>query len=247
MAILEDKVALVTGGAVRLGREIALALARRGCDIVVHFRESAPEAEILVEDIQQMGRQAWLVCGDLSNIYAAEAVMRTAWELAGWVDILVNNASVFSRLSFETATVEEIEAIWRVNALAPMMLTKTMAALATASEILPEDYCGRVINLLDRKIVKADTDHSIYWMSKKSLEAFTVGGALELAPQITVNGVAPGPVLAPEDAAMTEYAGPLPLAVRCLPSDVADAVIYLCGAMTVTGQVVYVDSGQHLL
>lgn len=247
MIALEDKVALVTGGAVRVGREIALALARQGCDIVVHFRESAPEAEMLAEDIRQMGRQAWLVCGDLSNPYSPEVVMRTAWELAGWVDILVNNASIFSHLALEIATVDEIEEMWRVNALAPMMLAKTMAELAEASEILPEDYCGRVINLLDRRIVKADTGRFVYWMSKKCLEAFTLGGALELAPRITVNGVAPGPVLAPDDSDVSEFAGSLPLAVRCLPSDVADAVIYLCGAMTVTGQIIYVDSGQHLL
>ncbi len=247
MNLLGDKVALVTGGAVRLGREIALALAREGCDVVVHYRDSGSEAELLVDEIRDMGRQSWLVCGDLSNIYAAEVVMRTAWELAGWIDILINNASIFSRLTLEESAVEDIEEMWHVNALAPIIMAKTLASLAIESEILPDDYCGRVVNILDRRIVKPEKGHLPYWLSKKSLEAFTLGGALELAPRITVNAVAPGPVIPPVSPELMEYAGPMPLAVRCIPSDVADAVIYLARAVTVTGQVLYVDSGQHLL
>ncbi len=247
MRVLEDKVALVTGGAVRVGREIALALAREGCDVVVHFRESAPEAELLAEDIRRLGRQAWLVCGDFTNAYSPDVVMRTAWELAGWVDILVNNAAVFSQLPLGAMDVEELESMWRVNSLAPMLLARTMATLAEESEILPDDYCGRIVNVLDRRIIRPEHGRLPYWMTKKSLEAFTVGGALEFAPRITVNGVAPGPVLAPENPDLSESAGPMPLAVRCLASDVASAVVYLCGAMTVTGQIIFVDSGQHLL
>ncbi len=247
MNLLQDKVALVTGGAVRLGREIALAMAREGCDIVVHYRDSAPEAEVLVDEIREMGRQAWLVCGDLSNTYAPEVVMRTAWELAGWVDILINNASVFSHVSLDESTVDDLEEIWHVNALAPMVMAKTLANLAASSEILPDDYCGRVVNILDRRIVKPDKGRLPYWLSKKCLEAFTLAGALELAPRITVNAVAPGPVIPPEDQELREYAGLMPLAVRCIPSDIAEAVIYLSRAVAVTGQILYVDSGQHLL
>lgn len=247
MKMLEDKVALVTGCAVRLGREIALALAREGCDIVVHYKDSAAEAEVLADEIREMGRQAWIVCGDFSNTYVPEVVMRTAWELAGWVDILVNNASVFSHISFEEASVEDLDELWHVNTLAPIIMAKTLAALAAVSEILPDDYCGRVINILDRRISKPDRGCLPYWLSKKGLESFTIGGALELAPRITVNAVAPGPVIAPENPETSELAGPMPLAVRCIPSDIADAVIYLSRVVTVTGQIIYVDSGQHLL
>ena len=102
-----------------------------------------------------MGRQAWLVCGDFNNIFEPEAVMRTAWEMAGWVDILVNNAAEFSQMTLLEMTSEEIEEIWRVNTLAPIILAKSLADLASGSEILPDDYCGKVINILDRRA----TDH----------------------------------------------------------------------------------------
>ena len=84
---LLDKVALVTGGARRLGREIALALAREGCDVVLHYRDSREEADALASEIRALGRQAWCVCGDFSNVYEPAVTMKTAWELAGWVDI----------------------------------------------------------------------------------------------------------------------------------------------------------------
>ena len=244
---LEDKVALVTGCALRIGREIALGLAREGCDIVVHYKDSAEEADALAGEIREMGRQAWLVSGDLSNSYMPEVVMRTAWELAGWVDILVNNAAMFSLMTLEEASVEEIEELWHVNTLAPIIMAKTLASLAAVSEIIPDDYCGKVINILDRRISKPDRNCLPYWLTKKGLEAFTLGGALELAPRVIVNGVAPGPVLAPESSELSEFAGPIPLAVRCLPSDIADAVVYLARVVAVTGQILYVDSGQHLL
>ncbi|MGI5870257.1 MAG: SDR family NAD(P)-dependent oxidoreductase [Kiritimatiellia bacterium] len=245
MNLLEDKVALVTGCAVRLGREIALAMAREGCDIVIHYHRSMVEAETLAEEIHDMGRQAWLVCGDFTNPYAPDVVMKTAWEMAGWVDILVNNASVYSQATLADATVEEFDELWHVNALAPVLLTKALARCAAESEILPDDYCGRIVNILDRCVAKAAPATLPYWITKKALEAFTKGAALEMAPRITVNAVAPGPVLAPEG--MSEPAGPMPLAVRCIPSDIAQAVIYLARAATITGQILYVDSGQHLL
>lgn len=247
MKTLDDKVALITGGALRLGRELAIALAREGCDIVIHYRESAAEAKELAGEIRAMDRQAWLVCGDFNNIFEPEAVMRTAWEMAGWVDVLVNNAAEFSQMTLLEMTSEEIEEIWRINTLAPIILTKTLADLASTSEILPDDYCGKVINILDRRVSKPDRGCLPYWLTKKGLEAFTLGGALELAPRITVNAVAPGPVLAPDSPDLLEPAGPMPLAVRCLPADVVDAVLFLAKTVAVTGQVVYVDSGQHLL
>lgn len=244
---LLDKVALVTGGAKRLGREIALALAREGCDIVVHYRTAREEADDLAAEIRGMGRQAWCVCGDFSNAYEPAVTMKTAWDLAGWIDILVNNASVYSHDSFQDVSIERMEELWRVNSLAPMMLARKMHELAFSCKILPENYCGRVINILDRSIVKPTEENLPYWLSKKDLEAFTAAAALSTAPRFTVNAVAPGPVLPPSDKRLSEAAGLLPLAVRPSPADVAAAVVYLAGAVTVTGQTIFVDSGQHLL
>lgn len=244
---LNDKVALVTGGAVRIGREISLALAQAGCDVIVHYRDSLVEAETLAEEIRDMGRQAWTVCGDLSNSYEPAAMMRTAWDLAGWVDILVNNAAMFTKTRFDEVCVEDFEELWRVNTLAPVMLAKTLADMAAANDILPADYCGRVVNILDRRVAKPDKHCMPYWLSKKGLEAFTLVGALEMAPRITVNAVAPGPAMIPDNPELLEPAGAMPLAARCIPKDIADAVLYLASAVTVTGQILYVDSGQHLI
>ena len=215
MNLLEDKVALVTGCAVRLGREVALAMAREGCDIVVHYRQSTVEAEALAEEIRDIGRQAWLVCGDFTNPYAPDIVMKTAWEMAGWVDILVNNASVYSQVTLEDATVEEFDELWHVNALAPILLAKALARCAAESEILPDDYCGRIVNILDRRVATPEGGSLPYWVSKQALASFTLGAAVELAPRIAVNGVAPGPVLAPMAVATRgEPAGEMPLATR---------------------------------
>ncbi|MBQ7666492.1 MAG: SDR family NAD(P)-dependent oxidoreductase, partial [Kiritimatiellae bacterium] len=210
---LKDKVALVTGGAKRLGREIALALAREGCDIVVHYRSSREEADGVAAEIRDLGRQAWCVCGDFSNVYGPDIAMNTAWDLAGWVDILVNNAAVFSRDALEDAPVEKWEELWRVNTLAPVLLARRMQALAAKSDILPGDYCGRIVNVLDRTVSGLSAKIP-YWITKKSLEAFTAAAALARAPRFPVNAVAPGPGMVPEDPALRESAGLAPLAVK---------------------------------
>lgn len=244
--VLEEKVALVTGGAARIGRVIVRKLAAAGCDVVIHYNESAADAAALSEELKLLGRQAWIVGGDLSEEGEPENVMRSAWDLAGWVDILVNNAAAYSRDPFEEAARDEYEKLWRINALAPALLSKTFAECIASSDILPADYTGHVINILDSKVASADLGALPYWMSKKALEAFTTGGALELAPAgITVNGIAPGPVLVPA-AVSGDQAGSAPLARRCTPNDVADAVVYLASSDAVTGQILYIDSGRHI-
>ncbi|MGN0844612.1 MAG: SDR family NAD(P)-dependent oxidoreductase [Kiritimatiellia bacterium] len=244
---LLDKVALVTGGAKRIGREIALSLANEGCDIVIHCNTSHTEADVLAREIRSLGRRAWTVCADFTNPYAPETMLQTAWELSGWIDILVNNASLYTHEELDSISIEDMENLWRINALAPLLLARKMSTLAAESEILPIDYCGRIINLLDRDIAKPPVRGLPYWMLKRSLADFTIAAARQLAPRFTVNAIAPGPVLPPENITLTEAAGPLPLGVRPLPSDIASAVAYLARAVTVTGQILYVDSGQHLL
>jgi Dehydrogenases with different specificities (related to short-chain alcohol dehydrogenases) len=243
---LEDKVALVTGAAVRIGREIALALARAGCDIAIHYRDSELEAESLADEIRETGRQAWLLQADLASPRASDELMSAAWEQAGWVDILVNNAAVFRRQPFAETELEEVESIMRVNALAPLMLARAMHALASQSPILPDNYAGRIINLLDRDIARPGSLRLPYWLSKKSLEAATLGLASELSPRFTVNAIAPGPVLSPDAPELKEPAGHLPLGIRPLPADIASAVLFLAESPAITGQTIYVDGGQHL-
>jgi NAD(P)-dependent dehydrogenase (short-subunit alcohol dehydrogenase family) len=244
---LEEKVALITGGAVRVGRTIALALAAEGCDVVIHYRSAAAAADDLAEELRAMGRQAWIVQGDLAEEDLPENILRAAWDMAGWIDILVNNASCYKRQPLVECTLEDFDANWRVNALAPMLLTKTLAECVSASEILPDDYLGHVINILDRSVAAPDAGALPYWTSKSALNAFTRGAALELAPRIAVNGVAPGPVLPPPEHIFDrEAAGNIPLAVRPTPQDVARAVVFLVTSRCTTGQVIFADGGQHL-
>lgn len=244
---LFERVALVTGAAERVGREIAFTLAEQGCDIIIHYNHSAELAEELANDIRTIGRQAWTLQGDFTSPEDAEIVLRSAWDLAGWVDIVVNNAAIFELMPFAETTLEDYQQMLNVNALAPIVMAKTLYELVNSSEILPADYSGKIINITDQRIHKSAKGCLPYWMSKKALEDFTIGAALELAPQISINAIAPGPVLSPKDAANSEPAGALPTITRCLPSDIAKAVIYLVTSLTITGQVLYVDSGQHLL
>ena len=244
---LFERVALVTGGAERVGREIAFTLAEQGCDIIIHYNRSADEAEELANELRTLGRQAWTLQGDFSTPDDAEVVLRSAWELAGWVDIIINNAAIFELMPFSETTLNDYQQMLNINTLAPIVMAKTLYELVNSSEILPTDYCGKIINITDQRVHKPAKGCLPYWLSKKALEDFTLGAALELAPQISINAIAPGPVLLPKDVANSEPAGTLPTVTRCLPSDIAKAVLYLVSSLTITGQVLYVDSGQHLL
>lgn len=245
----EEKVALITGGAVRVGRAIALRLAQDGCDIIIHYRHSIADANSLAEELRSMGRQAWLMQGDLYEAEETESLFRSAWEMSGWIDLLVNNASTYSREPLLEAEEADFDLHWRVNALAPMLLTKTFANCVNESDILPDDFQGQVINILDRKVANPDIGALPYWISKSALASFTMAAAKELAPDIAVNGIAPGPVLPPVETGTNsspDPAGYLPLEVPCRPQDVADAVAYLSASRCITGQIIFVDSGQHL-
>lgn len=244
---LFERVALITGAAERVGREIAFSLAEQGCDIIIHYNHSAEEAEELANELRTLGRQAWTLQGDFSSPDEGEIILRSAWELAGWVDIVVNNAAIFERIPFPEATLDDYQRTLNINTLAPIVMARTLHELVNSSEILPADYCGKIINITDQRVHKPAKGCLPYWLSKKALEDFTLCAALELAPQISINAIAPGPVLVPKDATHSEPAGELPTVTRCLPSDIAKAVIYLATSLTITGQVLYVDSGQHLL
>ena len=220
MFFFKETVALVTGAARRVGREIAIALAREGCDIVIHYRDSANDAEDLADEIRRMGREAW--------------------DRAGKIDMLVNNAACYTRETLADAGESDFDYSMRVNAFAPIMLAREMALLT------PADRGGVIINILDRDISRRVPGRLPYWLSKKALEAATLGLAAELAPRFTVNAIAPGPVLAADDPAEREPAGMIPLSLRPTPANVAECVLFLARSHAITGQIIYADGGQHL-
>ncbi len=233
---------LITGAAARLGLAIADALSAAGWGVIAHANRSAAAAQTWCDRRRQEGHDAWCVTGDLLRPDGPDAVFDAATAAAGHVDALVNNAAVFARQRLETATPADFERAWRVNTLAPVRLSQRLAAHLAARQAR-----GAIVNLLDQRLAHpAPTGALPYLLSKHALEAFTRCAALELAPAVRVNAVAPGAALPPPDAAARELAGPLPLLVRPAPQQVAEAALFLLNAASVTGQTLFVDGGQHL-
>lgn len=238
-----QQTALVTGGAVRIGRAIALALASDGLDVVIQYRHSQDAAEATARLIRESGRRAWTVQGAFDHVDAAEAVFQAALAQAGRIDVLINNASALTRGTLAETTADAFESAWRINALAPILLARAFAAHIHSRG---PDATGCVVNLLDQRITGCFDGRIAYGLSKRVLAGFTRDAAVELAPQVRVNAIAPGPVLPPPDG-VPEQAGKIPLERRPTPQEIADAALYLTKARSVTGQILFVDGGQHLI
>ena len=229
---LAGRTALVTGGAVRIGAAICRSLAAEGASVVIHYRHSKREALALAKELDGRAVQS-----DLDSESACERLIAHA----GKLDILVNNAAVFHKDSLKTITAKKLTDEFWPNLFAPILLTRAFAQRVKK---------GAVINLLDRRITSLDDSCVPYVLSKKSLAEFTRIAALELAPRITVNAVAPGAVLPPPGtgkAYLKDNAGPLPLGRLVKPEEVAAAIVFLLKSESVTGQTVFVDGGQNLL
>jgi len=236
---LKGKTALVTGGARRIGAALCEALAEEGCRVVIHYNRACRPAEALAARLRRNGAQAWTVAGNFRTLRSVNHIVRQAVAVAGKLDILINNAAVFDKQRLLRVTAAAIRAEWEVNLLAPLLLMQAFARRVKR---------GRIINLLDCRIASHQSDAVPYGLSKKSLADLTRLAALELAPGITVNGVAPGPVLIADTAGATrESAGPLPLKLRPTVQEVVKAVLFLLKSDVITGQIIFVDSGRHLL
>lgn len=232
---LKGKNVLVTGGALRIGKAICESLAARGANIVVHYRDSRGPAEALVASLGAGSSQAWCVQGDLARDADCERIVAQASALSGGIHGLVNNASLFDRESLADSTPASTRREFDVNLFAPMTLTRCFAAQLPA---MPGACVGHVVNLLDRRVAGIEGGCMPYLLSKKALEAFTQAAAVELAPAIAVNAVAPGAILPPAPGAgvASESAGEALLAHGCTPADVAEAVAYLVASNGITGR-----------
>jgi NAD(P)-dependent dehydrogenase (short-subunit alcohol dehydrogenase family) len=238
---LRGKTALVTGAAKRIGREIAVALARAGVDVAIHFRRSAKQADELRAELVSYGVKAWLVEADFEDIAATQRLIPEVVKAAGSLDILVNSASVFLPGTIQTLDFTDLMKQMQVNAWAPFALSREFARHADR---------GKIINLLDSRIVGYDRSHVAYILSKQVFAHLMKMTALEFAPRITVNGVAPGLILPPagkDEAYLNDLAQTIPLRRHGGPGDIADAVLYLLESDFITGQVIFVDGGRHLM
>jgi len=237
---LRGKTVLVTGGAIRVGAAICDALVDHGCNVVIHYRSSAREADRLAERLMQRGVRAHTIQANLATERDCFELMDRSFSRAGCIDGLVNNAAVFHRGAIETCDADALTAEFATNLVVPVLLTREYAARAKT---------GRVVNLLDQRIAVPSGECLAYQLSKQALAEFTRSAAVALAPGIAVNGVAPGPVLPPEpgdEHTAHEPAGRFLLSHRPTPRDVAEAVVFLLAADGITGQIIFVDSGQHL-
>jgi NAD(P)-dependent dehydrogenase (short-subunit alcohol dehydrogenase family) len=240
---LSPRTALVTGGARRIGRAIALDLGRSGWAVAVHYRESELDAEAVVEEIRRGGGRAVAIGADLLSESETAGLVGEAVRELGPLGCLINNASTFEQDSVETATLATWNANMAVNLRAPFVLSQAFA------RALPEGASGCIVNLLDERVWNLTPNFISYTVSKAGLWALTRTLALSLSPRIRVNGVGPGPALpnpsqTPEQFA--ELAARTPLRRCTSPEEVAAAVRFLVDAPAITGQMLALDSGQHL-
>lgn len=243
---LTDKVALVTGSARRVGKAIALALAKEGVNIVVHYNGSNPkEVRDTVQDIKSLGVDAISVQCDISDPNEIPNLIERVKEHYERLDILVNSASVFPAQDFMDITVEDWNLTMNVNLRAPFILTQHAARLMEQNE----EAGGAIVNICDQGAFAPWPKRPHHGISKFGLWMLTQVSAVALAPDIRVNAVVPGPVLKAgmSDEGWQKLGEQLPLRQTGQPEDVGRAVVYLVSEGFLTGTKIEVNGGEHLL
>lgn len=235
------KAALVTGAGQRIGRAIALKLASLGYSIAAHYNQSQKEAEALVRDVRALKQKAEAFQCNLFDSDAVSSLIPNVRKKFPGLAIVVNNASVFEKSDFRSSSVKNLERYLAVHLKAPYILSQEFARLCKN---------GSVINILDTHIADNATGHFDYLLSKKALAELTRQSAVALAPNIRVNGIAPGLILPPaqEKAAyLNRLAQKIPLKRKGDIVDITQAVEFLSTNGYVTGQILFVDGGEHLI
>lgn len=245
--------ALVTGAGKRLGRAMALYLARRGYDVAVHYASSVDEAEAVVAEIRAMGRRAVALQADLlREDQVAGLVARAVEGLGGALTVLVNNASIFEHDTIQTSTRESWDRHMESNLRAPYVLTQGFAAQvpeAARDENGEPLAQGLVVNMLDQRVWRPTPEFSTYTIAKMGLWALTRTAAQGLAPDVRVNGIGPGPTLKGGRQTEEQFARQRAATVLgrgASAADICAALGFLIDSPAVTGQMIAVDGGQHL-
>ena len=236
------RVALVTGAAKRIGRSIALELAQRGADVVVNYHSSRAEAEQVVAEIVKMGRRSIAVQADVSVRTEVQKMISSVEKEFGRLDILVNNAGMFQHVPFNEITDDQWNGILATN------LTSQFMCAQIAAPLLKAAGRGRIINLASLGGLLAWPGYTHYCVSKAGVISLTRCMARALAPEITVNAIAPGTITFEGDAAELEadFIRRAPLRRTGKGSDIAEAVAFLAESDFITGQVLVVDGGRSI-
>jgi NAD(P)-dependent dehydrogenase (short-subunit alcohol dehydrogenase family) len=239
----QPRAALITGSAKRIGRAIALALAREGYAIAIGFNRSQSEAQALAREIMALGVRAAAVQADLSTPNDSGDIIARAASAIGPLTLLINNASLFETDEFGALDAALWDRHFAVNLRAPVFLAQAFAKQTS------DGANASIVNITDQRVERPAPRQFSYTLSKCGLDAATTLLAQALAPRIRVNAVAPGPTLPSprqDAAAFARQAAALPLERGPKPEDIAEAVVYLAGADAITGQTIAVDGGQHI-
>ena len=234
---------LITGAARRIGRAIAIELAREGRPVAVHYGGSEAAAEATVDEIERGGGRAVALGADLAREEEVQALLPAAEAALGPVDCLVNNAAAFDRDSVASVTRASWDAHMETNLRAPFVLIQAL------SDRLPEGWSGNVINILDERVWNPTPHFVSYTVSKSALWTLTQTMALALAPRIRVNGIGPGPALPSPRQSDEQFArqqAMMPLGRGTTPEEICAAVRFILAAPAMTGQMIALDGGQHL-
>lgn len=237
-------IALVTGAGLRIGRAMALDLARNGWAVAVHYHRSDDAAAAVVEEIRRADGVAEALAADLADEAATGALVPRCVDTLGPPTLLVNNASVFEKDSLESATRRSWDAHLDVNLRAPLVLTQGFV------EALPGGVEGNVVNMLDQQVWNPGAGFLSYTMSKVGLWTLTRTLALELAPTVRVNGIGPGPALPSKrqsDAQFAAYCARMPLDRGTTPEEICRALRFILESPAMTGQMIALDGGEHLV
>lgn len=238
------KVAIVTGAAKRVGRAIALGLARQGVDLVLHYHSSQEEAQAVAEEIRATGRQVTLVSADLAEPISAAQQIVSASQALGGADLLVNSAAIFEDAPLIDTSEDLFDRHQTINLKAPFFLCQEFARQ------LPPERAGQIINMVDWRAERPPADFAAYTISKAGLLALSRSLAQQLAPRIRVNAIAPGAILPPpggnHDRWEAEKVPAIPLGKTGGPDDIVDALLYLVFSPFVTGEVLHVTGGEEL-
>lgn len=241
---LEGRVALVTGGAVRLGKALALALAGQGMRLAIHYNSSAGPAEGTVAEIQALGSEGLAIQADLSQTNQASSLVDRAASHFGQVDVLVNSAAIFVPADVGHTTEASWDQHFVINLKAPFFLSQAFAAH------VGKERRGHIVNIADWRGLRPDTAYLAYSLTKAGVLAMTQGLALALAPNIQVNAIAPGAILPPPGRGqeyLEQLAAKIPVRRVGSPMEIAKALIYLVRSDFVSGETIFVTGGEHLV
>ena len=241
---LKSKVAIVTGGAVRIGQAITLALAREGCDILIHYGRSSGPAKETMASVEAIGAKATIHQADLSDPAEVRGIVPAAVSHFGRADILINNGAIFLPGGLKETTLDMWERQFAINLQAPFLLSQALA------NQIPENGRGAIVNITDARIFRPAADHVAYRLTKSALLTMTEALAHDLAPRITVNALALGAILPPpgkgEDHLRKLSQTRVPLGIPGDPDIVADNLLHLLRQDFLTGVTIRIDGGEFL-